>query len=99
MFGLNYPLADLVVSMAYLALIVFWLMLAFHVMGDLFRSHDLSGGAKALWVLFILILPLAGTLIYLIARGSSMHERDQRTGRDQQRALDDYIRAIAHSKE
>ncbi|MGC8509559.1 MAG: PLDc N-terminal domain-containing protein [Acidimicrobiales bacterium] len=99
MIGVNYPLADLVVSMLYLALIVFWLMLAFHVMVDLFRSHDLSGGAKALWVLFILILPLAGTLIYLVARGGAMHERDQRAVRDQQRALEDYIRSIAHSKE
>ncbi len=99
MIGVNYPLADLVVSMLYLALIVFWLMLVFHVMADLVRSHDLSGGAKALWVLFILVLPLAGTLIYLVARGGSMHERDQRAVRDRQRDLEDYIRSIAHSKE
>ncbi len=99
MIGVNYPLADVVVTMLFLALIIFWLMLAFHVMVDLFRSPDVRGGATALWVLFILILPLAGTLVYLIARGGSMHERDRRAERDQQRAVEDYIRSIAHSKE
>jgi hypothetical protein len=92
--GVNFPLADLVASMLYLALIVFWLMLAFHVMVDLFRSRDLSGIRKALWVLFILVLP-----IYLVARGGSMHERDQRAVRERQHDLEDYIRSIAHSKE
>ena len=42
---------------------------------DIFRSHDLSGGAKALWFLFVLFIPLIGVLVYLIARGGSMGER------------------------
>ena len=42
---------------------------------DIFRSPDLSGGAKALWFLFVLFIPLIGVLLYLIARGGSMHER------------------------
>jgi len=42
---------------------------------DIFRSHDLSGWAKALWFLFVLFIPLIGVLVYLIARGGSMHER------------------------
>ena len=42
---------------------------------DIFRSHDLAGGAKALWFLFVLFIPLIGVLVYLIARGGTMHER------------------------
>ena len=42
---------------------------------DIFRSHDMSGGVKALWFLFVLFIPLIGVLVYLIVRGDSMHER------------------------
>jgi hypothetical protein len=49
---------------------------------DIFRSHDMSGGAKALWFLFVLFIPLIGVLVYLIARGDSMSERS--AGRAQQ---------------
>ncbi len=98
MIGVNYPLADLAVSMLLLALIVFWLMLSFQLMANLVNSPDLSGGAKALWVLLILILPLIGALIYLVARGGSI-PRPPRAGSDQQRVLEEYIRSVAHSKE
>ena len=52
-----------------------WIWLLISSSCDIFRSHDMGGLAKALWVLFVIILPFLGVLIYLIARGGSMHER------------------------
>jgi ABC-type multidrug transport system fused ATPase/permease subunit len=95
----NYPLADVFVSTLYFVLLIFWIILVFHVVLDIFRSHDLSGPAKTLWLLFIFILPLLGTLIYVLVRGGSMHERDIRQSQDQQKAFDDYIRKVANTKE
>jgi hypothetical protein len=95
----NYPLADVFVSTLYFVLFIFWIMLAFHVFADLFRSHDLSGGAKMLWVLFILILPLVGCLAYVLIRGGSMHERQVHALQAQQKSFEDYIRHVANTKE
>lgn len=72
----NYPLLNLFLTMLYLFLWVAWILLLFRIVGDIFRSRDLSGGAKAGWVLLILVLPWLGALIYLVARGSEMHARD-----------------------
>jgi len=55
----------------------------------------MSGGVKALWLLFILILPFLGVLIYLIARGSGMHERSVKQAQDQQKAFSDYVAQTA----
>ncbi len=52
-----------------------WLWILITVFIDIFRSPDLSGGVKALWFLFVLFIPLIGVLVYLIARGGSMHDR------------------------
>ena len=54
---------------------VIWIWILIWIFLDIFRSRDLSGGAKALWFLFVLFIPLVGVLVYLIARGGSMHER------------------------
>jgi ABC-type Fe3+ transport system permease subunit len=78
---------------------VFWIILIFHIMWDIMRSHDLNGWLKALWVVFILVLPLLGGLIYLIVRGGSMQERDTKRSLDQQKAFEDYIRKIANSND
>jgi hypothetical protein len=95
----NYPLFDVFISTLYFALFIFWMILVFHVVLDIFSSHDLGGPAKALWVLFILILPLAGCLVYVLARGGEMHARRVRAVQAQQKAFEDYIRAVASTKE
>ena len=69
MFASSYPLADVFVSTLDFALFIVWIIIIFHVVVDIMRSHDLSGTAKAAWVLFILILPLIGSLVYLVVRG------------------------------
>ena len=99
MFASNYPLADVFVSTLYLVLMIFWVILVFHVVLDIFRSHDLGGPAKAAWILFILVLPLLGSLIYVLVRGGSMHQRQVTAVQSQQKAFEDYIRAVANTKE
>ena len=99
MFAVDYPIMDIFISTLYFALFIFWIILVFHIITDIFRSHDLSGTTKAFWVLFILVLPLLGGLVYLISRGGSMHERDIRQLEVQQKAFEDYIRKVANSKE
>ena len=75
-------------------MIVFFVIL-FHVLIDLFRSHDLSGWAKALWVLFIIILPFLGLLVYLIVRGEGMRSRDIAAAQDSQQQFDSYVKSVA----
>ena len=99
MLAANFPLWDVFMATLYLVFFVFWLLLVFHVLADIMRSHDLGGPQKAGWVLGILVLPLLGTFIYLVVRGGSMHERDRRTVQTQQAAFEDYIRRVANSKE
>jgi hypothetical protein len=82
-------------TILYLFIFILWLSVLFRVIWDIFRSHDLSGGAKAAWFLFILILPLLGVLVYLIARGGSMHERDIRMAQAQDQALRSYVQGMA----
>jgi hypothetical protein len=86
-------------GLLYIALVVFWMILVFHIVIDVFRSHDLNGATKALWLLFILVLPLIGCLLYVLIRGSGMHQRDVQNALGRQKAFEDYIRRIANSKE
>lgn len=99
MLASNYPMWDVFMSTLYFVLFVFWIILVYHVIVDLFRSHDLSGPTKALWIVFILVLPLLGTLVYVLARGGSMQERQVQVVQAQQKAFEDYIRRVANTKE
>ncbi len=74
-----------------------WIWLLIVVFSDIFRSHDMGGFAKAIWVLFVIIIPYLGVLIYLIARGGSMHERAEESAKRQQKAFDDYVKQAAGS--
>lgn len=73
----SYPLLNIFWTMLEFFLWVAWIWLLVYVYFDIFRSHDLSGWAKALWVIFVLIIPFIGVLVYLIARGGEMHERSE----------------------
>lgn len=87
----NYPLLNLFLTMLWLFLWIAWLFLLFRIVFDIFRSQDLSGWGKAGWCILIFILPWLGALIYLIAWGGSMHERDAQQVRASQQAMDSYI--------
>jgi hypothetical protein len=87
---------DLFVTVLWVTVMVLWLVLFFHVVLDVLRSHDLGGPAKALWLLFLIVLPLVGVLVYVVARGGSMHEREAHFRALQRQHLEDYIRSVAH---
>ena len=72
------PLLDLFWAMLWFFLFFIWLMLLFRIFGDIFRSDDMGGWAKAFWTLFVVVLPVLGVLVYVIARGQGMAERDMR---------------------
>ncbi len=91
----GYPILDIFLSVLYFFGWVLWLMLMFWIITDIFRSDDLSGWAKAAWLVGIIILPLVGILIYLIARGGSMQERQEARARAQDAAFRDYVRQAA----
>jgi ABC-type transport system involved in multi-copper enzyme maturation permease subunit len=71
-----------------------WFMCLFWIFGDIFRSKDLGGVAKTLWLLFVLFIPWLGILVYVIARGSGMHERQLEQIKQAQAAQTDYIKSV-----
>ena len=89
------PLLDLFLTMLWFFLFVAWIWLLISVYSDVFRSEDLSGFAKAIWVLFVLLLPYLGVLVYLIARGGKMQERHVAQLQRAQLANESYIREVA----
>ena len=91
----QYPILDFFLTMLYFFLFIIWIWLLIMVFMDVFRSHDMGGGAKALWVIFIIILPFLGVFVYLIARGGKMHERAAREAAEQQKAFDQYVKQAA----
>jgi hypothetical protein len=95
MLAYTYPLLNIFWTMLEFFLFFLWIWLLIVVFSDIFRSHDLGGLAKALWVLFVIIIPYLGVLVYLIARGGSMHERAEQAAARQQKAFDDYVKQAA----
>ena len=95
MFASSYPVLDAFLTMLYFFLFIIWIWLLIMVFFDIFRSHDISGWAKALWVIFIIILPFLGVFVYLIARGGKMQERRVHDVQQQQQAFDSYVRQAA----
>lgn len=73
---------------------VIWLMLLFRVFGDIFRS-DSSGWTKALWVIFVVVLPFLGVFAYLIANGGNMAQREAASVQAAEQAQREYIRSMA----
>lgn len=97
MVAYTYPLLSLFWTMLLFFGFVVWIWLLIIVFGDIFRSHDIGGFAKAMWVLLVIFLPLIGVLIYLIARGGEMQERAAGDARQQQQEFDTYVRDVAGS--
>ena len=93
--GYNYPLLDFFWTIFEVFLWVIWIWILIWIFIDIFRSHDLSGWAKALWFLFVLFIPLVGVLVYLIVRGGSMHERAVQQAQQQDQQARQYIREAA----
>ena len=84
-------------SFLWFFMFIIWIYLLIFIFSDIFRSRDLSGWGKALWSIFVILLPFIGIFTYLIVRGSSMAERQVAQVQAQQEAMDSYIRTTASS--
>jgi predicted PurR-regulated permease PerM len=91
----SYPLLNVFWTIFEIFLWVIWIWILIWIFIDIFRSRDLSGGAKALWFIFVLFIPLLGVLVYLIVRGGSMHERAVQQAQQQDQEARAYIRDAA----
>jgi hypothetical protein len=89
---MSYPLLNVFWTIFEVFLWVTWFWILITVFIDIFRSHDLSGGAKALWFLFVLVIPLIGVVAYLIIRGAGMHERTAQVVQARDAAYDSHLR-------
>jgi hypothetical protein len=93
--GADYPFLDVLWSMIIFFFWVIWIWIVITVLVDVFRRHDIGGFAKALWVIFVVIVPWLGVLIYLIVEHDGMRDRSMKQAQAQKAALDDYVRGAA----
>src|SRR5689334_3442888 len=93
--GADYPLANIIWTMLVFFGFVIWIWTLFMVFADLFSRHDIGGWAKAGWTLFVIVLPLLGVLVYLIAEGKGMAQRRAKDIETSQAQLDQHIRTVA----
>jgi len=90
-----YSFGDVMWTMLVFFCWVIWFWLLITVFSDLFRRHDLSGGMRVLWIIFVIVLPFLGVFIYLIAAGKGIAERSTKQAHAQQAQMDDYVRSVA----
>jgi hypothetical protein len=91
----DYPFLDVLWTMIIFFAWVAWIWIAITIFIDIFRRHDIGGWHKAAWVVFVIVLPFLGVLVYLIAQHEGMRERSERQARAQQEAFDQYVREAA----
>ena len=93
----SYPLLGAFWTILEIFLWVIWIWILVYIFIDIFRSRDLSGWGKALWFLFVLLIPLIGVLVYLIARGDSMHDRAIQQAQQQDDQFRSYVQQAEDS--
>jgi len=91
----NFGLWEVLVSTFWFMLLFAWIWLLIAILSDIFRDHELSGGAKALWTLFLVFLPWLGALIYLISRGKSMNDRNVAAAKERDAQMRAYVQDAA----
>ncbi len=91
----DWGVGEVLWSLLWFFLFFVWIMLIFTIFSDIVRNDSMSGVAKALWSIFIIFLPFLGVFIYLIVNGGKMGERQVRAAKQQEAAMQDYIRATA----
>jgi hypothetical protein len=88
----DYPFLEVLWTMILFFAWLAWIWIAITVFVDIFRRHDISGWAKAVWVVFVIVLPFLGVLVYLIAQHDGMRERSAKSAQAQQQAFDRYVK-------
>jgi hypothetical protein len=91
----DYPFLDVFWTIIIFFFWVIWIWIVITVLVDVFRRHDIGGFAKAFWVIFVVIVPWLGVLIYLIVEHDGMRDRSMKQAQAQKAALDDYVRGAA----
>jgi hypothetical protein len=97
MLAYDYPLLGIFWTMLWFFLFFIWIWILITVFADIFRSDDLSGWGKALWTIFVVVVPFLGVLIYLIVRGKSMQERAAKRAARQEQEFRGYVQDVAGS--
>ena len=95
MLAYDYPLLGAFWTVFWIFIWVAWIVLLFRVFVDIFRSRDMGGVAKAVWSIFVILVPFLGVFVYLIARGGKMHERDIENAKAQEQQFQGYVREVA----
>ena len=90
----DYPFLDILWSMIIFFAWVVWIWMMFTILADVFRRSDINGWAKSAWVIFMLVLPFLGVLVYLIANNDGMRDRALKQAENQQAQFDDYVRSV-----
>jgi type IV secretory pathway TrbL component len=91
----SYPAGGIFLTMLWFFLFVIWIWILITIFADIFRRHDISGWIKALWIIFVIILPYLGVLIYLIAEHKGMAERSLQQAQQQKADFDSYVQSVA----
>jgi Phospholipase_D-nuclease N-terminal/Short C-terminal domain len=94
-FAADYPFLEVLWTMLIFFAWVIWFWILITIFADLFRRHDASGGKKALWIVFLILTPFLGVLIYLIANHEGMNERNLRQARASQEQFKDYVQSVS----
>lgn len=96
-FAADYPFLEVLWTMLVFFAWIMWFWLLIVIIGDLFRRHDIGGGKKTIWLIFLLFLPFLGVFAYVIANSKSMAERNRERAMAQRSQFDDYVRETAGS--
>ena len=97
MVAASYPFLDVLWSMVIFFAFIIWIWLLITVFADVFRRRDIGGGMKAVWIIFVILLPYLGVLIYLIAEHNGMADRSEAQMQQMKAQQDDYIKSVASS--
>ena len=95
MLAADYPFLDVLWTMFIFFLFIIWIWILITVFADMFRRKDIGGGMKAIWIVFVILLPYLGVLVYLIANHDGMADRNIQQVQKQQEATDAYIKSVA----
>ena len=95
MLAADYPFLEVMWTMFVFFAFIIWFWILITVFADIFRRHDIGGGAKTLWLIFVIVLPFLGVFVYLISQHDGMNERNMQKMQAQREQMDDYVRSVA----